>query len=142
MLKKLSRNFRIWREVPLAIGAGFSAVMARLDDLAIKFVPKPEPGPFVAVLIEAERPGIDGKAVPTSFGLNGRLTRESLDLREQAMVPLRNGRVIVFCDLEKVDVHGVFIGNNFMHCAVGSCPIAYFETCELGHVISVQVRRR
>jgi len=138
----LPKWLRIWLEVPRAIAAGFSALMARLDDIALKLV-TPRPGPFVAVLVEAERMAPDGTAVPTTFGMTGRLGRDGrLNMQEIAQFPLRNGRVVVFCDLELVEVPGVFIGHDFMHCAIGSCPVAFFVRCELGQMIRVQAQRR
>lgn len=113
----------------------------RLDDLRMLverlLVPaRPEPAPpFVCVLVEA-----DGPNGPTTLGASGRASKlPGKPLELTAMVPLKNVRVTVFADLERVNVRGIWCGVDLVQAAVGECPSARFPEWPPGVKLFVNV---
>jgi hypothetical protein len=97
---------------------------------------KPDPPPFLCVLVEAELE--DGS--PTTCGGIGTIVEPGrrIEVELQAQRPMRNGRVTVFCDLTRVNVHGIFVGVDLVQATLGSCPVAFFKEWLPGVVLRVQ----
>jgi len=133
-LRELARRFAA---LPDDFGQLYSRVRELQADLASYATrpPSQPPPPFVCVLVEGEGP--NGR---TTFGRTGRLRDGggAVMLECQPNVPMRDCRVTVFADLERVDVGGVFLGTNYVHAALGTCPIAFFAEWPLGVWLRVQ----
>jgi len=108
--------------------------------------PSPPPVPispaFVFVMAEGER-------LEDSGEMTARIRRVTLGqcamvepgrdviLELTAQLSMRNVRVIVFCDLMRVRVGGVYIGTEYCQGAVGECPTAYAERWDVGQKLRV-----
>lgn len=132
----------------------FQTVTEALERHVLRVMdPKPEPAAFVAVLVQAERvqrprnawilgqPPVEGpelppKLVPVTFGMSG-YVRNRFTFQETTQIPLRDVRITVFCDLERVEIQGIFCGSDMAHAAPGSCPVAFVESVEPGQIIRV-----
>jgi hypothetical protein len=79
--------------------------------------------PFVAVLVRARKDGIPS---PVTLG-DARELDGDWTVQLQSNVPLHDVEVIVFCDLRKVRVQGIYLGVELQTMGLGSCPIARFE---------------
>lgn len=84
-----------------------------------------DPAPFVCVLVEATN--IRGRHV--TLGGGGRAGRP---ITVRAQLPLFDGRVTVFTDLERCAVTGIWLGTNPIHAGIGECPVGRFDVWELG----------
>jgi len=124
-------SWKIWQEVPAAIGAGFSEVLRRLDEqrsvLRVELTP-----PFVGVVVFGE-----GKAICAASGYV-REYRQSFDI--DPMVEILNGQVVVFADWQQLEIEGIFCGVDVL--AYPSPCIGRFARCEPGRKLRVNVRRR
>lgn len=98
---------------------------------------RPPLPPFVCVLVEADQNNEDGSTRKTTCGQGGVLRDGELTLQMQAMVPMRNVRVTVFCDLSRVEVRGVFLGVHYVNACVGECPVAFFDGWPVGVLLRI-----
>ncbi len=124
-------SWKVWQEVPAAIGAGFSEVIRRLDEQRncrrVEVTP-----PFVGVVVFGE-----GKAICSASGYV-RLHRHTFDI--DPMVKIRDGQIVVFADWQQLEVEGIFCGIDVL--AYPSPCIARFDECTPGKKLRVNVRRR
>jgi hypothetical protein len=114
-----------------------------LHERVVGLAPPPPlkpPGPFVAVLVLAENARGGLVTMGRGHELAGATDAASIGLNAQ--LPLRNVQLIVFCDLSRVNVEGIFRGPDLMHANLGECPIAKFEEWPLGQRVHVNVRVR
>jgi hypothetical protein len=95
--------------------------------------PLPPPPAFVCVLIE----GKDEHGKPLTAGTSGLLSEGSLCLAVQCMVPMKDVRVTVFCDLQRVSIQGIFCGVHYLAACVGECPVAYVAAWLPGALLRV-----
>jgi len=103
--------------------------------------PSAPPKPFVSVLVygtskDGSSAGPGG--LPLALGMAGRVGEITLVTH----VPLYDVNVIVFCDLERVAVDGIFHGVDLVQAAVGDCPVARFREWHVGANLTVQTRER
>lgn len=119
-----SRNapswWRTFRELPGAVGALGRMVRDLAEDVrTVMATPAPVPSAFVAVLVVGTW---EGKPVflGRSADVEGTATIEV----GPVMRPLDDVAIIVFCDLRRVDVRGIFAGVDLMQGALGECPVA------------------
>lgn len=96
--------------------------------------PPPAPAPWVCVLVEA----VKENGEHTTMGGTGRANERGSSVELTAQVPLSDVLVVVFVDLERVNVHGIFLGVDLVTANLGSCPIARFQTWPVGVKLSVQ----
>ena len=96
------------------------------------------PPAFICVFIE----GKDGEGRPMTAGTTGLLVEGSLCLAVQAVVPLRDVRVTVFCDLQRVSIQGIFCGVHYLAACIGECPVAYVDAWLPGVLIRVPCELR
>jgi hypothetical protein len=89
--------------------------------------------PFVCVLAE----GV-GPHGPVTLGASGRARKSGTVIELSTMTPLVDVRMTVFCDLERVDVHGIFLGSDLVTAALGSCPSVRFPQWHPGVRVLVQ----
>lgn len=131
-----------------------SEVRGMTTDLLVQLRYKPpEPDPFVSALLIAtqlELPSLSPTPRPMLFpgdppGRTSQLimgasahikmgVNATLELVPQ--YPLRNGTLIVFCDIERVQVQ-VYRGVDLMSGGIGPCPLAYIPDCSPGVKIHV-----
>lgn len=125
-------SWKVWQEVPAAIGAGFSSVHRRLDELEhARRVVEVTP-PFVGVVVFGE-----GKAICAASGYV-RDYRQSFEI--DPMVEILNGQVVVFADWQQLEIEGIFCGVDVL--VYPSPCIGRFERCVPGQKLRVNVRRR
>jgi hypothetical protein len=133
----LRDRLRAFRDLPLAVTSVYSRVCDVHSDVRelLRRPPPPMPPPFVCVLAEG-----DSDRGPMTLGAAGRVTdnRGSPELTLRTQVPLRDVRVTVFCDLERVAVHGVFVGVDMVTASLGECPTVRFPMWNVGVVVRVQ----
>lgn len=107
----------------------------------------PRPPPFEG-RSDAWRPAEPtGETRPVFLGaavtLGGK-TSEVLHVRPER--PLGHGRVIVFADLARVAVRGIFLGTDLLQGDIGNlegnAPTATFRTCQPGVMIRAHVELR
>jgi hypothetical protein len=96
--------------------------------------PPPLPGPFVCAFVEATKPS----GQPTTLGASGRASENGTVLEIQPNYPLTDVRLTVFADLDRVSIHGIFLGMDIVTAALGDCPIAHFDDWQLGVKLRVQ----
>jgi hypothetical protein len=102
--------------------------------------PKP-PKPFVSVLVygtskDGSSAGPSG--LPLALGMAGCAGKITLVTH----VPLYDVNVIVFCDLERVAIDGIFHGVDLVQAGVGDCPVARFRQWQVGTNLTVLTRER
>jgi hypothetical protein len=120
----------------IKVGEGMTIKLAELAELVSR-PPAPAPDPIAFVLIEA-----DTEHGLRTAGAAARVRRhQHTDLRIEPMLPLRDGRITVFCDLEQVAVHGIMIGPDLQTFALGVCPVAFFKSLQVGQRLTVQCQR-
>jgi len=116
--------------------------------------PPPAPDPFVCVLVEAvglvpahddDRLGrLVANTLPMFLGASGAV-RDALTLTLQSFRPLGPGRVIVFCDLARVRVAGIFRGTDLLsggdNFDTMTAPVATFDRLEPGVLLRVRCER-
>jgi hypothetical protein len=107
-----------------------SAVVVRLLDA----FPKPSP-PLVCVLVEAERADI---VQTINFGGSGYVRSRDTVVELETYWPLKAVRCTAFVDLERVDVHGFFLGTDLVSAPYGTCAIARFPEWKVGLKLRVQ----
>jgi hypothetical protein len=95
--------------------------------------PRPEPAPWVCVLVQAK-----SEHGPITRGGTGRAATGKGGIELDTNITLTDVTVIVFVDLERVNVHGIFLGPNLMTAALGSCPVVRFTKWEIGIKLRVQ----
>lgn len=95
--------------------------------------PRELPAPFVAVLIEA----LGSNDCPVYMGKSRHLSEKESVLEFRSWQVLTDTRVIVFCDLARVEVRGVYKGTNLMQGDIGDCPMAYIDTWGPGILLRV-----
>jgi hypothetical protein len=135
------------RERLNAIADGVLAIRDRVEDLrnfVTRPAPPPEPRPpFVCVLVEAEGLKFDGGSRGRiTMGNAGYLERGEKTIELRSDIPLRNGRLIVFCDLERVIVHAIFLGVDLLTSTPGHCAVAAFEEWPVGVILRVNAAER
>jgi len=96
-----------------------------------------EPDPFVCVLAEA-----DGPHGRTTLGGAARAKENGTVIELLAQVPMKAIRLTVFADLERVSIHGIFVGVDLATAALGDCPVVFFEEWPVGVKVRVQCTRR
>jgi hypothetical protein len=96
------------------------------------------PDPFVCAFGEGQGPDGDRR----TFGTAGRAKENGTVLELQAQVPLKSVRIIIFADLERVSIHGIFCGVDLATVAMGDCPVALIEDWPVGVKVRVQCIRR
>jgi hypothetical protein len=94
---------------------------------------------FVWILVEGQ-----GERGPTSCGAAVLLKpdRPVATVQIDPQVAIRNGRVLVFCDMLHVEVISIFAGIDELRACPGECPIASFAAVTPGMRISVQLHAR
>lgn len=112
------------------------AKLAELGELVTRPPPAP-PDPFVCALAEADGP--NGR---TTLGAAARAKENGTVLELVAHVPLKSVRLTVFADLERVSIHGVFVGVDLVTAAMGDCPVVVFQDWPVGVKVRVQCTRR
>lgn len=141
-------SWKVWQEVPAAIGAGFSEVIRRLDEHAWahrQVRPVEVAPPFVAVVLFAEIPagdvaGVTGGARRVTLGASGYVRESQQTFEIHPNWPMRDGQVLVFADWQQIEVTGIFVGADAL--AFPSPQIGEFKFCELGKIVRVLCRRR
>jgi hypothetical protein len=138
-LEQLRERVRAYVGTDLLLSDGsalrekFGAIMGQLYYLRDQ-VSKPEPSPTATMLVLAEREDPDtGRGQPISMGCVVRIGETRVGagatLEVTPQYPLVNARAMVFCDLERVAVRGVFRGTEELvtadYSADGSVPIAF-----------------
>lgn len=114
------------------------ARVSEVTDIAARIArtPLPVPHPFVSVLAMAEGPR--GR---TTLGATKRIVDERDSLCIRAHFDLKNITLIVFADLERVEVIKIVCGIESMTAAVGGCPIVFFPEWPLGFDVNVYCKR-
>jgi hypothetical protein len=120
--------------------AAVEAQSRRVSGLELSELRRSQVAPLVCVLVEAEHGDLPIQAPRIAYMGTAARANEAIVLKTQ--VTLRRVRVIVFADLEKVDVRGIFCGAKLASVALGSCPMATFDSCEPGVDIRVDARVR
>jgi hypothetical protein len=131
-----SRASRAELETQLAI-ARIELVRLHRVELQLAALQAAQLVPFMCVLVEGT-----GPRGPTTMGATARVSRGGVMVELTAQVPMKDVRVTVFADLEKVDVGGVFVGADYLHAVLGECPIACVPEIHLGVRIRVQASLR
>lgn len=166
-----ARNWvRAFATLPADVAATYSRVRDLQREVydATRIVPKPpEPPAFVMMLVEARckrctcsayergayraRKGKGHVADCASLG-EGSLTTlgaakvlppggvDALEVTPQ--YELSDVRVLVFCDLARVKVEGIFCGVDLMQAALGECPSAFVDRCVPGQKLYARVAAR
>ena len=89
-----------------------------LSHLRAALSPRPVPA-FVSVLVVGT---FEGK--PIFFGRSESIDRGTTIELGPVMRPLDDVSIIVFADMRRVAVHGIFAGVDLLQGALGQCPIA------------------
>jgi hypothetical protein len=83
------------------------------------------------------------EVVPMTFGARAELSDKTpATLSVRSDWPLSDVRVIVFCDLERVRVEGIFAGVDILTGSIGDAPTAYAKRVEPGVYIRAIVSLR
>lgn len=127
--------------------------------------PPPAPDALVIVLVQAEREILEDTAPPLTLA---QARQEGIALKRARTVPvsmgttaalsslrpgeclelagspykLSNVRVLVFCDLARVVIGGIFMGSDLMTAGLGPCPMATAVRWDPGVKVRVQVQAR
>jgi hypothetical protein len=129
-------SWKVWQEVPAAIGAGFSEVLRQIafvrERLETQRKVEVAP-PFVAVLVIAEPKG-------ASFSMSGYLKQFRETFQQTVNVPIERATIIVVADWQQVEVEGIFRGTDVVNYPAG--PFGEMGACEPGRVVRVICRRR
>ena len=140
----LSRSYTMNLVDRVRFALGIEDIFSRLSTLQARPSPQPWPPPpppppaFVAVLVLAEGP--DGVLV--TMGRGHELAGDACSIRIDTHLPLRNAQILVFCDLARVAVEGIFRGPDLVHANLGECPIAKLGEWTPGVALHVNVRLR
>jgi hypothetical protein len=137
-LANLATWARAFRDLPADVAHTYARVRELQHALNARPLP-PEPLlPFVCVLVEGM-----GPKGPLTAGTTARVRRDNVHMLELTThTPMRFCRVTVFADLERVDVGGIFVGSDYMHAALGTCPIAFVPEWPVGVWLRVQASLR
>lgn len=143
------RNILTWlrafRDLPADVAQTYSRIreLQRAVDVAFASIveltrARKDPMPFVCVLVVGK-----GPKGPVTLGATGRVWRDECVLVELiTQVPMTECSATVFADLERVNVGGIFVGSDYMHAALGECPIASFAQWHPGVKLRVQATLR
>ncbi len=121
----------------------FQSLHDAVDVVRCKLNDRREPLPpvlppaFVSVLVVG-----DGPSGRTTLGDTMRIDGDSYrSITLKSFWRLTNVAVIVFCDLERVEVRQIILGIQPVTAAAGSCAIAYFPEWIVGLDLQVHCRR-
>lgn len=99
--------------------------------------PAPElPGPLVCVLVEAWAADHMADMGLTTLGTSARAQRGK-NITLETCVPLRNGRVTIFSDFEKVEFRGVYLGQDILFAGGDWAPVLAFKTWKVGQRLAI-----
>ncbi len=107
---------------------GISLLSARTADLRdnlSRLARAPSPRPFVSLLAIGRRADGGKLGRRITMGTAKHIEESYSDtLALRPMVPMGQIDVIVFADLELVEVTGIFVGTDLVHAQLGPCPYA------------------
>jgi len=124
---KLMKWLRAWLRRFLGLDELLEAVRYR------PALPPPPPPPPLFVAVWAIGLGPRG---PVSLGACGDASKP---IELHTNVPLDEVQVIVFADMQRVQVGGIFCGVDLVNASVGACPVGYFPRWEVGVKVWVVV---
>lgn len=97
---------------------------------------EPPPREWATILVVGKRDGM-----MRTMGAQHEVIGPREDWTLNTHLPIDEVNVIVFCDLRRVRVTGIYFGVDLASVGLGPCPIVFFPRWEPGQLLRIQAER-